>query len=272
MERNFGRLQEELGKALQETLKESNPINRYIGSIKVTSEAILRMKEQVAACPFEGKAAEIYHFKYEAPEFYSRLFYFMELNRIEAGRVHKEPAAFIALLGQERRRLEEYFRQHDHICRYYNQGSTFQDEYLFLRQPTGQWSGDEIGTFIHTDFTIGTYWVSWIKANDRLRVWIREEMEQMEPEAAGARKMRKLKWTGGRAALIEMLSAMHAAGCFNNGKHTLKQVMEAGEEIFEVKLGQYHVALNEMSTRKDRAQFLNSLVRVLLGKFDSLLE
>src|SRR6267142_4108191 len=180
MKRNFGGLQEGLGKELQAALTEPNPITRYLGCIQAAETAVFRMKEMVAADEFVSRQEEIHHFKHEAPEVYSQLFYYMQLERIEADRPFADDEAFRALLCRRKEEVDEFFHQHDTICRYYNQGQTHQDEHLFVRRAVGQWSGDEIGTFIAPDFTIGTYWVAKIKANDRLRKWVREELTAEE--------------------------------------------------------------------------------------------
>jgi hypothetical protein len=272
MKRNFGGLQEELGLALQAALQEPNPVGRYIRCVQAAESAIARMKEQVLADPFPTRDEEIHHFKHEAPEIYSRLFYYLKMVQIEADRPYADEDRFRVLLRQTRDELDTYFRLHDHICRYYNQGQSFQDAHLFLRRPIGQWSGDEIGAYIPPDLTIGTYWVLWIKANDRLRNWLREELAGPHPaSAADVKKASKLRWTGQRVDLIEVLCALHLCDCFNNGQATLKEVMKWGEEQLGIKVGQFHVALGEMSLRKDPVPFLKRLSDLLVRKYDSLL-
>src|SRR5579859_858208 len=234
MNRNFGRLQEETGEALQEALKETHPISRYRGCIRILESAGHQLKEMVVTNPFATREDEIHHFKHEAPEIYSQLFYYLELNRLETDRDYCDPKAFLAVLRRKKIAIDEYFQEHDAICRYYSQGSAFQDDYLFIRRPTGQFLGDEIGTFIPPDFTIGTHWFSFIKANMRLRDWIREELAKGEAvwEGESAKRKPKLRWTGTRADLILLLCALSLTGCFNNGELTLKQIMEWGEEEF----------------------------------------
>jgi hypothetical protein len=264
MKRNFGALLELLGNRLQVALQEPNPINRCLGCVRAAESAIAQMKEEVLADPFLSREEEIHHFKHEAPELYSQLFYYLCLVQIESDRPYADPDCFQASLRLRKEQLDEYFRLHDHICRYYNQGCTFQDDHLFLRRPTGQWSGDEIGAFIPPDFTIGAHWISWIKANDRVRNFVREELARLSGQQP------RIQWTGNRADAIVAFRALHLAGCFS--KNTLKEVMEWVQDQLGVKTGQFHVALNEASIRKDPVAFLRKLIDLLTQKFDSMLD
>lgn len=273
MKRNFEILHRGLSEVLQEAAKEADPVNRCLRSIQQVQEAIRKMKEMVLADPFPGKEAEIHHFKNEAPEIYSHYFYFMELCRIVTKRAYTEPLEFENILRQEMQGLVDFFNSHDHICRYYYQCSTHSDEYLFTRRESGQWLGDEIGALISPDFTIGTYWISWIKANERLRRWIKTELENIEPvkDEGGNKKGRRLTWKAHKVDAVELLASLHLAGCF--GKSTLKEVMEWGEETLGIKIGQYHVVLGEIAIRKiERIKFLSGLQNVLEEKLDMLVE
>jgi hypothetical protein len=266
MERNFGRLQEEFGEALGKALEETNPVNRCLACIRASESAIARMKEMVVADPFRSKEEEIHHFKFEAPEVYGQLFYYLELVRMETDRAYTDAGSFLVALRRKKEALDEYFRAHDHICRYYYQGFDHFDEPMFVRRSVGQWSGDEIGAFIPPDFTIGTYWVSWIKANDRLRRWIQEELEPGDPTARA--KQRKIRWVKSRVDMLEVFCALHLDGCF--GDRPIKEVMEWVEEQLGVRVGQFHSSLNDMSIRKDPVQCLHRLTAVMTRKFNSM--
>jgi hypothetical protein len=275
MKRNFESLHEALIEALQAEENQPNPMHGYLRSIGHIEKAISEMKEMVHSDPFPGKQEEMHHFKNQAPEIYSQLFYFMRLSGIESIRSYTGPDRFRFLLQQEMQSVDAFFQSHDAICRYCSTCSTYQDEHLFTRREYGEWSGAEIGAFIPNDFTIGSYWVAWIKANSRLRSWIKTELEKggTEHEMIGGKIIRKLKWTGHRVNFIEVFTPLQLAGCFNDGKVTLKEVMEWGEAILEVKPGQYNVALTEMSLRKgSQTSFLDQLAGILRKKFASLLE
>jgi hypothetical protein len=129
-----------------------------------------------------------------------------------------------------------------------------------------------VGTFIPADFTIGTHWISWIKAYDRLRDWIREELAEASSawHFESTKNRPRLQWTGSKADLVVLLCALFLAKCFNNGLCTLKEVMEWGQEEFGIKMDQFHVTLGEVSIRKDPIKFFKTLIEKISRKFDSM--
>jgi len=270
MKRNFGSVYEQLTTALLAALQGTNAINRYMNCARAAESAIARMKEMVLADPFPDAQEEIHHFKYEAPFIYSELFYYLRLIELEHDRLHAHPDRFRAILIRKEQELDDYFLIHKHITRYDREGASYQDEHLFLRRPVGQWSGYEIGAFIPPDFTIGTYWLSWIMANERLQDYVREELAAPPPFPPDTKTATKLPWTTNKSHLIVLLYVLHLGGCFN--KNSLKEVMEGFGELLDIDLGQYHSALNKISFNKDPAAWLKTLPDIFLQKLDSLLD
>jgi len=267
MKRNFGYLQEELGKELQAALEEPNPITRYSECIRAAQSAIRRMKEMVAGEGFESRADEIHHFKHEAPELYSQLFYYQKLKEIETDRPLSNPKDFRSLLLRSKEEADMYFRKAGNLPRYYSAQDTHLDDHLFVRRSEGQWLGDPIGAFIPSEMTPGTHVFAMIKANDRLRQWIQEEMDLLN----GVQRSHRLRWTGTRIDLITLLSALHLAGVFNNGKITKKEIMLWAEEEWGVKVGQYDSAMNDKASVKNPTAFLKRLLDIMVQKFDKLI-
>ncbi|KAH0538179.1 hypothetical protein GP486_008795, partial [Trichoglossum hirsutum] len=85
-------------------------------------------------------------------------------------------------------------------------------------------------------------------------------------------KHSKLQWTGTLVDLVELLTSLQLASCFNHGKATMKQIVRWAESEFGVNLEGYHITFNEAARRKiDRTKFLNRLMTVLINKMDSML-
>jgi len=267
MKRNFGYLQEELGKELQAALEESDPITRYNECIRAAESAIRRMQKIVAAEGFETSADEMHHFKYEAPDLYGQLFYYQRLKEIEADRPFAKPKAWRSLLQRCSEETDGYFRKAESMCRYYSSRQIHLDNHLFMRRQEGYWLAEPIGVFIAPDMTGGTYVFAMIRAYERLRQWIREELDSFN----GVQRIHRLRWTGKRIDLITLLSALHLAEVFNNGKVTKKEVMLWAEEELGVKLGQYDSAMNDKAAVKNPTAFLQRLLDIMVRKFDKLI-
>lgn len=75
----------------------------------------------------------------------------------------------------------------------------------------------------------------------------------------------KISWTTSKRSLIELICALHEAKCINDGNSTLQKTVVLFEEVFSIKLDNYHSEVNRMALRKPiansdkRAYFLNKL-------------
>lgn len=267
MEQNFGQLLEKLGKELEAASSEPNAVNRYLACIRVAESAIAQMKDTVAVRGFDSPEAEIQHFKYGAPAVYSQLFYYLSLQRIEADRGFSDPEDFRSLLSRNKEVVDKFFHENEAITRYYNLGETHLDHHLFLRRPGGWWPVSMPGLFIPEDFAFGTYLLGWIKAYDRLRRWIKEEMDPQER----IKPSLTVRWTGTRIDAILLFTALHLLGVFNHGKIAIKDLMAWVEEVLHVKVGQFHAATDDKASTKDPVEFFKRLLAVMEKKFDGMI-
>jgi RteC protein len=172
MERMVSEREARLEAALQEIGNEKNPVLRYDRSMAEVRAAIGDLKEYLQANPFAGMAEEIFYFRELAPRIYSRLFYFMKIHQVESFRQYASAARFQETLESELQGIEDFFLRHNDICRYYYQQTRYWDEQLFTRRGRADWPVDDISIVLDADFSLGSYWVSWIRANERYRGWL----------------------------------------------------------------------------------------------------
>jgi hypothetical protein len=72
-------LRDKMEATLKEIDQEHSPIKRFYLSIKLTRAILEELKAWALTHPFASKAEEIRYFKYLAPPFYGRLFYFIKV-------------------------------------------------------------------------------------------------------------------------------------------------------------------------------------------------
>jgi hypothetical protein len=72
-----------------------------------------------------------------------------------------------------------------------------------------------------------------------------------------------LQWTAKKTDLIELLYALDAAGCFNSGNASLKQIATCFENVFNTDLSHFPRDFYEMRIRNDQMLFMNKLKRLL---------
>lgn len=76
--------------------------------------------------------------------------------------------------------------------------------------------------------------------------------------------IKKLQWTADKINLVELIYALSFAKCINEGNITIKDIMEAFEELFSIDLGEYYRAYVEVKRRKlVRVKFMKHLLNLI---------
>ncbi|MFT3945599.1 MAG: RteC domain-containing protein [Agriterribacter sp.] len=79
----------------------------------------------------------------------------------------------------------------------------------------------------------------------------------------------KLKWTGSKSALIELIYALHYHGVFDNGNSDIRITAKYFESTFGIDLGNFYQTYLELRNRKmNRTKFLDALREGLIKKMD----
>jgi RteC protein len=265
MNRNyFETLRPKIEATLDKSEEDSPAITKYLACVEVINEEIEKNKKLIQEQPFDSKQQEMLYYKREAPEAYGQLVFFTKLARIEGARKYRSPKSFRELLQEELLESDAFLHKHDDMCQYYYENRTHLDDHLFTRHSHGEWSGDEIGAFIHEDFTIGAYWLSWIKAHERLRSWLGAALDETAEESA-PKQANRLPCLAKPVEMVEVFKSFHLAGWF--GKATFKEVMEWVRDELCVKIGNYDIILQELAIRKtSRTKALDRL-KDELGKW-----
>src|SRR5690606_13625924 len=123
----------------------------------------------------------------------------------------------------------------------------------------------------HRFSTSHDYKVAQILANEQLTKYIENELavlNNVTPVRQSPGK--KIKWTGSKVALIELIYALHAESLFNHGTAELKETVSHFEAMLNINLGQFHRTFLEIRSRKsDRTKFLNALTKTLEMRMDN---
>ena len=68
-----------------------------------------------------------------------------------------------------------------------------------------------------------------------------------------------LQWTASKTSLIELIYALYAAGVFNKGKSTIKDITVFFENVLAIQLGNTSLRFQEILRRKESTAFLTEL-------------
>ena len=120
----------------------------------------------------------------------------------------------------------------------------------------------------HSFCTSHDYKVAKIIANDLIQVYVEDKLYNTTQENK-SKVSKKLKWTGSKVALIELIYALHYQNVFDNGNNDIREVAQYFESAFGIDLGNFYQTYLELRNRKmNRTKFLDTLREELIRRMD----
>jgi hypothetical protein len=245
------------------------PTQRTEAIIHLILECLSQVKGYVIKRGFKNTNEEIRFFKYQKPAIVAKLIYYNAIYKIET----KKPYGAKPIrkyLNKELKKLKRFFDNNLDFYKYYRSNNSFLDEKMFLR------GNHDIKLWLDTyyfqsDQTFSTshdYKVAKIMANDLIQVYIEDKLYNTSQEDK-SKATKKLKWTGSKVALIELIYSLHYQGVFDNGNNDIRVVAQYLESSFGIDLGNFYQTYLELRTRKmNRTKFLDALREELLRRMD----
>lgn len=272
MDKYITETQHKLQTAINELEIEADyPIKRLEAIIEIIVKCLNEIKEHILKRGFKTIDEEIHFFKHQKPAIVSKLIYYNAIYKIET----KKPYGAKSIkkyLKSELKKLKRYFENNLEFYRYYRTNNSFLDQKLFVRGKhdikllldTYYFQSD------HTFSTTHDYKVAKIMANDLIQVYIEDQLYNMKKHQLLKRpSVPCLTWTGSKAALIELIYALHYHGVFDNGSSDIRLIAEYFENAFNLDLGNFYHTYLEIRTRKvNRTKFLDALRDILIKKMD----
>jgi hypothetical protein len=244
-------------------------IQRIEAVIHHILECLSELKGSVLKRGFKNTGEEIRFFKYQKPAIVAKLIYYNAIYKIET----KKPYGAKPIrkyLNKELKKLKRFFDNNLNFYKYYRSNNSFRDEKMFLR------GNHDIKLWLDTYYfqsdqsfsTSHDYKVAKIIANDLIQVYIEDQLyNKFQKDKSKAPQ--RLKWTGSKVALIELIYSLHYQGMFDNGNNDIRVVAQYFESTFGIDLGNFYQTYLELRTRKmNRTKFLDALREELIRRMD----
>jgi hypothetical protein len=249
------------------------PIHYAQRALHILIPALAKLKSFFIEYHCSSKTEEITFFRELKPKLVSKLVYYNDVYNITANKPLASKKAIRKYYKEELQNIETHFNNNKEFYRYYRMDSRHLDEQYFTCRQYGLWLvNDSFYTQADERFaTAHDHTVARIMANALLEEFIGSEMAAL---GRGSKKpvavARPLKWTASKAALIELIYALHAEAVFNGGKADLSETVRLFEAMFQISLGQFNRAFLEIRNRKSpRTKFLSALTQTLLTRMDA---
>ncbi|MDB5086113.1 MAG: RteC protein [Mucilaginibacter sp.] len=263
------RLLRQLENDLEQVCSEiKDPLQRLTTVLKLTREALKRLKVHVSDLKLKDKAEEIPIFKYIKPSFYQWQIYYVELYNIEINLPYGDAEKQANFLEQELLYIERFFRQYAFLYQYFRLNATELDNLYFVR-------GAEMQSILLPEVpdldpefsTSCDYLFSKFRAFEALKAWVLERLlllrkKNIDPQQlSGGLQVGEMNWTGDTIDLAEVGLGFYHTGKLNNGTAGLGEIFRWLEETFHVNIGVPAKRFAELRKRKrlSRTRYLNEM-------------
>jgi hypothetical protein len=244
-------------------------------SIYCISNCLKKLKEHIQERKFPNQDDEILFFKEIKPSIYSKLIYFVKVFNIESKKPNGSDKSQKKYLLNELDKLENFFSENLEFYQYIRNNMTYLDDKYFVRGKLD--IRLYMDTFIYDadpEFsTSHDYKAAKIIANDLLSIYLKTELSVMEKKEFSANKnfiisKGKYTWTDSKAALTELIYAIHSVGCINNGNIEIKELANFLESLFRIDLGDYYRDYLQIKCRQNQTKFIDTLKAALIKRIN----
>jgi len=249
----------------------NDPLIYSLESIKILVTALEKLKTFFLKHNFSNKTDEIMFFREIKPNLASRLIYYNEIYNIAGNKPFGSKKTISKYYAAELKKLKAYADENAEFYKYYRTGSRYLDNKYFIRGKHDiRLTLDSFYLQADNRFSAShDYKVARIIANDLIRQYLENQTEKLFNTELVPVSNNKIKWTGSKVALIELIYALHAESVFNKGNADLKETIAHFETMFDISLGQFNRTFLEIRERKsERTKFLNTLKEKLILRMD----
>lgn len=197
------------------------PTQHIEAVIELIIKCLSEVKAHVLKRGFKSMDEEIRFFKHQKPVIVSKLIYYNAIYKVETRKPYgAKPIK--KYLKKELKKLKRFFDNNLEFYKYYRNNNSFLDEKLFVRGKhdiklcldTYYFQSDQTFSTSHD------YKVAKIIANDLIQVYLEAQLYSTSKHVSLKRPNGKgLNWTGSKAAIIELIYALHYQVVFDNGNY-----------------------------------------------------
>jgi hypothetical protein len=246
--------------------------------IRICEESLLELRQWVMERSFPGKDCEIYFFKHVKPVIMARYIYYQKIYRLHIGYFNGSGLLEKERLERELQEIARYFADNRDFYTYYRMGYTHHDELFFVRGAYNWKICPAINHFDGIFSTSGDGKLAELMAYELLLKYIDGRLNPscklVEP-APGATAQRAnhapLNCTASRTDVVELGYALYAAGFFNNGKASIRDIMNFLSTVLQKDLHHYPRLFYQIQERKSNVtKYLDELKTGFVRYLDQL--
>ena len=257
-------LQEDLKSQIETvTLENPDTISKTSKCLLLVGSVISQLKQFVYEYQFQSTEEEISFFKEQKPVILSQYFYYDKVFSLKLTEPFSGSDALRLYFHQCLNELQEYVKENTQFYKYCLSNSTHLDDKYFTRT-------EKLLSDPNVDAKFSTGYdnvLAKILAYQMMKEYLLMQLQRLDTDTSD--KASSLKWTGTKAALIELIYALQSVDAVNNGKADIKQIADSFEHLFNISLGNYYRHFQEIRLRKSgRTNFLDDMREKLTQRLD----
>jgi len=209
--------------------------------ISRAADCIQEINKHLKAYRFEDEASEIDYFKNLLPQIYAQHYIYLRLHQMDAEKPILDDKLQQFIL-KKRQQMDDFLESHQDFYKYYLDESTHLDARYFVRQRDHHNCLEFFMPIMDYDcLTPYSVKVAMFLAFEFVKEYIDGILLKLK-ENAGLPDMpyieqrnlrqKKVVWTGKQVAAVELVAAMYANKCFNDGKISLTQLISYFEDVW----------------------------------------
>jgi hypothetical protein len=240
--------------------KEDDELATTAKIIQIVRGCIFELKQFIHQYEFKDQEEEIHFFKAIKPKFLSLYFYCDQVLSLSIKTSMMDIKDKKKYYRKMLRCIQKFQEQNIVLYQYWLTGNVYLDDQYFVRRRRTVNNPNLDETF-STGYDIKL-----------ARLLVHEELKEYLCNALKNRETKpKLKWTGSKTAMIELIYGLQTVGVFNNATSDVKQIATCFEEFFGIKLGNFYDTFQEIRIRKKNVtKFIDQMRESLLLRANSV--
>lgn len=249
-------------------LSYDNKFKGYKAIIEFCRATLTQMRNELLLNGFDNVDEEISFFKTNKKSVLSELIYYSEVYVIELEMPKADIKSQKRYLLKHSNRMNRFLLNHIDFVNYMDMDSSHMDEAFFSRKsevlfPESLRADYELDPEFNTSHD---RLLAKLTAFKKLLPYLQNKLIGLDGTSSS---LSNLNWTSSKAALTELIYALHYARVINDGKTDIQQIAVTLQHLFNFELGDIYKTFSEIKTRKkSRTKFLDDLSFGLLEQIE----
>ncbi|GAA3622777.1 RteC domain-containing protein [Flavivirga jejuensis] len=253
--------------------QESIDLKQAIEGIQLSHKTLCQLKNIFDNNVQKSEEDEVNFFKMVKVIPLSTLVYFSEIRCCHTKMPKMGIKNQLSFLNKKVQKINKFFLENLEFVQYMNEEQNYLDKHYFtLKSSKSHLSAiPDVYFFDPNYFTTHDMLWAKIKGLNEFSVYLKKLMLSLKTnnrdDFNNLKNSNTLVWTQSKAALAELIYALHASAAISDGNEGIKSITLVFEKTFNIKLDNIYKTYSEIKMRKGRkAKFLDELTNSLNHK------